>query len=272
MDENVQTQVTPNPEDGASVNNNEPSEYPDQQASDGNDPAQDNWEVRAKYHQSRADKLEAKLKELEAQLGNNPLEPIVNEIASNPEALKAALNAVQPQQQPGLQKPEKPKKPANYSRYEALNDPNSESAKYEEQLMEYQARLAEYYEERDRLREEEKQRIAMQQQQLLQQQQAVALLQQQVQAEHGMSAGEAAEFIQFLSSPESLDIQNLVRYYKFLKKSNNVARTPEPRKQEPGNAPIPPAAGSGKPSGGVDVEQDFIQGIQGQARDLFALK
>ena len=95
------------------------SEYSEPQTSDENqdnnnsqseDNTSDNWEVRAKYHQSRADKLESELNELKVQVGNNPLDPIVNEIVSNPEALKVALDVAHKQEpsQPVIRKPEKP--------------------------------------------------------------------------------------------------------------------------------------------------------------------
>ena len=91
--------------------------------------------------------------------------PIARYLKDNPDALEAVGKALfgkteQPAQPeaPPLVKPVKPKKPEGYSKYEAQNDPDSLSAKYEEALIDYNEKLAEYL---DRVSENKFQEIDM---------------------------------------------------------------------------------------------------------------
>jgi hypothetical protein len=183
-------------------------------------PSQDakNDERRYQYWQSQAAKRENEVKQMQAQM----------------EQLYQAQANAQPTQQPAetVQEfpppPEAPKKPARYSREEAWSDPSSESAKYLDEKESWDSDISEYNQLKHQyeialmqekldnqstfLQEQEKQR-----QNKIEQGRQVNRIAEHVQGHYGLSPEETSEFIQTMSNPESISMDNLVQLYRMNK-------------------------------------------------------
>tara|TARA_R100000664_G_C2754774_1_gene142406 strand:+ start:920 stop:1828 length:909 start_codon:yes stop_codon:yes gene_type:complete len=158
------------------------------------DPRSDDSQFQ--YWQSQADKRQAEvdlLKEQVAQLSEQKIQP-----------------EAQVQKETEVSKPVKPRKPAGFSHSEALDDPESDSAKYLSQKDQYVDDLADYMEHT----ENQRQQSAVMQEKERQ----VALRNQQVmsdlQTRHSYSAAEAADFIEVMNDPSSMSLDNLVQLHK----------------------------------------------------------
>jgi hypothetical protein len=109
-----------------------------------------------------------------------------------------------------LEKPIKPKRPSGYDHSDALNDPDSQSSEYLVKKDQYLEDLSEYM---VNLEEQRSSEIAKQQaesKQLMQQQQ----LRNDLQSNYSYSNEQAEDFINTMSSPESLSLDNLVRLHQ----------------------------------------------------------
>jgi hypothetical protein len=191
----------------------------------------------ARYWQSQYDKL----KNEHEQIAD--VAPIARYIQEDPELLSKVHEHITGQQQgqqgqptpqsgqtapQGTQppeRPEKPERPKDYSRFEALNDPDSESAQYEEQMARYQEEMLSYFEQKDQYREAQLQQEQAQIQQQRQAQVRMAQMQQELTQQHGLTEEEVQEFFQFMNSPQSLRTENLVKLYR-------AQRAPSPEEQE----------------------------------------
>ena len=169
--------------------------------------------------------------------------PIARYIQDDPELLNKVHEHITGQQQPqqgqptpqsgqaqpqGLQppeRPEKPERPKDYSRFEALNDPDSESAQYEEQMARYQEEMLSYFEQKDQYRESQLQQEQAQIKQQRQAQARMAQMQQELTTQHGLDEAEVQDFFQFMQSPQSLTTENLVKLYR-------AQKAPSPEEQE----------------------------------------
>lgn len=185
---------------------------------------QSNDERRYQYWQSEADKMKNENEQLKAQLNQQPQQ----------QAQPAPVEEKRAEEFPPA--PEKPKQPMGFNRAEAMEDPNSASAQYLNQLDEWRddivqynalkneyqtALVAERLEKQEKVRQDEIKR-----QQAYQQQQAqMNEVHQRVQGEFGLSADEATEFVQTMSRPESLTIDNLVQLYRLQKGSGQTVQT-----------------------------------------------
>lgn len=95
---------------------------------------------------NRLEKLEGENKDL------NDVKPIARYINQNPELLKFVDQYMKGQQLPAVQlnsppeKPKSPERPANFSMDEAINDPDSDSAKFQLNSLEYPAQLEKWRE------------------------------------------------------------------------------------------------------------------------------
>jgi len=140
--------------------------------------------------------------------------------------------------------PERPEKPRTFSREEAYADPSSESARYlddyeswRDDITEYNSLKNEYNTAimQDKFDAQEKER-----QDNIQRQQAYQAEQQQLHgvSEHltghyGFEPNDAQEFIQTMSDPNSLSLDNLVQLYRLQKgqgtpnQSTNTGPSPE---------------------------------------------
>ena len=186
---------------------------------------QSNDERRFQYWQSEADKAKNENAKLREQL-NQQTQP---QQAQPAPAEEKPVEEFPPP-------PENPQPPLGFNRAEANEDPNSASAQYLNQLdnwrddiveynalkNEYQTALvAERLEKQEKVRQDEIKR-----QQAYQQQQAqMNEVHQRVQGEFGLSADEATEFVQTMSRPESLTIDNLVQLYRIQKGSGQTVQT-----------------------------------------------
>tara|TARA_R100000655_G_scaffold97138_1_gene139933 strand:- start:5195 stop:6100 length:906 start_codon:yes stop_codon:yes gene_type:complete len=160
------------------------------------DPKSDNDSY--KYWQSQADKRAAEVDLLKSQVT---------------ELMKAQTST--PAEQPReeivqIERPVKPRKPADYDHSEALADPESDSGKYLVKQEQYMDNLTNYMTDI-----EEKQTRQLQMQEA---QEKVAIRNQQVssqlQSDYNFSPQEADQFINNMSSPDSLSLDNLVKLHK----------------------------------------------------------
>jgi len=180
---------------------------------------QDNEEVRYQYWQSEADKAKneneqlKKTVEILQQTIQKPAESQPEEISSEPEI------------EPFRDAPQRPNKPAGFNRAEAIDDPNSASAQYLDAMDSYRDEMDIYnadkleYEsnliniEREALIEEQKrQKEAFEAEQRNQEQ--VSNISQQLKSQYNANDDEVNDFIQKMSDPESLNIDNLWRLYQ----------------------------------------------------------
>jgi hypothetical protein len=179
-----------------------------------------NDEKRFEYWQSQAAQRENEISQLKAQLENNQVQP-------PPQQTQGQV----PQQQQVEEfppPPEKPKKPHGFSREDAWGDPSSESARYLDEVESWQDDVTSYNElkhqyeiammqERFDKIEDEKQAAMKQREAYNQQQRQISEINQYVQGHHGLSDAEAQEFIQTMSNPDSISMDNLVALYRMQK-------------------------------------------------------
>ena len=172
-----------------------------------------NDETRYQYWQSQADKLKsenAKLKESMAQQTQAPVQPQA---------------PVQEQVEEFPAPPEKPQRPRNFSREDAYADPNSESARYlddhdqwRDNMTEYNALKTQYdnavLQERFDKIEQEKVDNAKRAEAYRVQQQQTNEVKDYVTGHYGFSQEQANDFVQKMSNPESLTVDNLVKLYQ----------------------------------------------------------
>ena len=178
-----------------------------------------NDEKRFEYWQSQASKTQNQFAEMQKQ---------------NQE-LQAQMKAMQQMQQPMAEPeeefpapPERPTKPRTFSREEAYADPNSESARYldeyeswRDDMTEYSnlkqeytvAQMQEKLDAQEQVRQDEIQR----QQAYAQQQEQMRGVNQHLQGHYGFNDADAQEFIQQMSDPNSLSLDNLVQLYRLQK-------------------------------------------------------
>jgi hypothetical protein len=183
-----------------------------------------NDERRFQYWQSEADKAKNENAQLKAQMQQ----------ANQPQQAEAPVKEKPVEQFPPA--PEKPEAPMGFNRAEAMEDPNSASAQYlnkldgwRDDITEYNALKTEYQTAlvQERLDAQEKIRVdEIKRQQAYQQQQAqMNDIYQKVQGEHGLTAEEASGFMQTMSKPESLTMDNLVQLYRMQKGSGQTVQT-----------------------------------------------
>ena len=180
--------------------------------------------TRFEYWQSRASKLENERDQLRNQ------QQQVQQQAVQPEA---------PAKEEFPPPPEKPQKPRAFNREEAYADPTSESARYLDDMDEWRDNSDEYNRLRhqydlavlqERLDNEAKMRKDAEQQRdaKIQQARQVQEISQHVQSQYNMGAEEAQQFIQQMSSPESLTMDNLVQLWRFQKGQGAPTNAPAP--------------------------------------------
>ena len=202
----------------------------------------------------------------------------VADIQKQNQELQAQMNAMQTMQQPVAEPveqfpsaPERPKKPRTFSREEAYSDPNSESARYLDEYEEWRDDINEYSnlkqehtvaQMQERLETQEKVR-----QDDIQRQQAYAAQQEQMrgvnthlQGHYGFNDNDAQEFIQQMSDPNSLSLDNLVQLYRLQKgqgqPDQNAGPSPEfQQTQRAQQIPSPMGVQTGQ-GGGNDARSE----------------
>tara|TARA_R110002051_G_scaffold202268_1_gene268970 strand:+ start:11664 stop:12554 length:891 start_codon:yes stop_codon:yes gene_type:complete len=151
------------------------------------------------YWQSQSDKKQVEIETLKGQM---------SEMMG---ALKSSAPTAEPVKETvKLEKPVKPSKPTEYDHSEALADPDSESAKYLSNREQYMDSMTDYMStmEASRLDIMEEQQ-ATQQKELSRQK-----LVNDLQGKYSYSNDEAKDFIETMSSPDSLSLDNLVQLHK----------------------------------------------------------
>ena len=184
----------------------------------------DNDQKRYQYWQSQADKMRAENEQLKAQMQQSAQAQPQQEAA-----------AEEPETKEFPPPPEKPVKPRRYSREDAINNPDSISARYNDAVDDWRDRMDKYnnlYAQYNVALAQERMdamegKFAQQEQQAREQaqnQQAMGELSEYVQATYGLSPDQTQDFIATMSNPESLSIGNLVELYKMKGKQviNNV--------------------------------------------------
>tara|TARA_R100000152_G_C6756039_1_gene179813 strand:+ start:408 stop:1334 length:927 start_codon:yes stop_codon:yes gene_type:complete len=188
-----------------------------------------NDETRFQYWQSEADKAKNELKQVKQAY---------EQLASQAQA-QAPVQQEAVQEEMGVESfpdaPMKPQRPSHFSREEALADPSSESARYMDSVeswrddmneynslkSQYQATvLQEKIDSMERQKVEEAQRFQAQQAY----NQKTNEVKNYIQGHHGLSEQEANDFVNTMSKPDSINIDNLVQLYRM----NSGKAAPQP--------------------------------------------
>ena len=187
--------------------------------------------------------------ELRAKYGDiQDIAPIARYVKSNPSVLdnvEASLSNGQPQgqpqgdPQPSLKQPEKPTKPSNYDALDAYSDPNSDSFKYNESMDEYRDQMIDYSRSENELL---KNRM-VQEQEMQKRQQEDVKLRNDLHTKYDMPVEEVDRFVNYMSSPESVSVDNLVALWKTQQNLTASAPTQAPQAHTEGaKAPDPTVA------------------------------
>lgn len=197
----------------------EPDEPTDTNPEDKSD--EDVETKRYKYWQSKYDQLQKDFNEVKSKAEiNGDYAPIAEFLYQNPQALLKLQEQLQ-ESAPKSDAPQmpvapgKPERPANYSRYEAMQDPESASAKYDEALMNYNSDMLDYMNAKQ-LYNEQQQYAQMQ---AVAEKERVARKQEAFKADllaSGLKAEEYSNFMKLMNGEESVNPKNLIAYYKIL--------------------------------------------------------
>lgn len=227
---------------------------------------------RFEFHQARADRAEAQLKQLA------PVIPIAQFLQQNPDVverieaqmrsgapLTATPPAVAPQTKQGaedtLVMPTAPTKPDNYNSVEAVTDANSVSFKYRAAQEEYQEKLADYLAKREALRADQEQQMAAEQQRQTLRTQKMSAAKSELISKYGMTEAEANDFLATMTKPEAFNLGNLVKLYR-VQQTNAQGKRP-PVKTNQGRTDLPPslAAIGGETEPALTEEEQFNLGL-----------
>lgn len=206
-----------------------------------------NDQVRYQYWQSEAAKLKNQLDEVKEY------QPMVDYLRSNPEAVQSITPGGKPPAEaaPTSQEPEefppppaKPEQPRGFSRDEAIADPNSESAlyldsveKWRDDMMQYNSLASQY--EIATMRESYNQKLErlekVEKDRQIETQQRAEMSRVRNYVASNYDLGENLDdFITSMNDPKSINMDELVGYYKWKKGVANVQQA-SPQK------PVPPS-------------------------------
>ena len=175
-----------------------------------------NDEKRYQYWQSQADKLKNENQNLKTQI-NHQYQQSSAPMQESYEQSSGVDEFPPP--------PEKPQRPTHFNREEAYSDPSSESARYLDSVENWRDDISEYntlktqydnaiVQEKFETMEAERIENAKRAQVHQQQTQQVNAVKDHVMGHHGMSEPEAQDFLQRMSDPRSLNVDNLVQLYR----------------------------------------------------------
>ena len=210
----------------------ETTETPVQQPQ-GEEPYQaKNDDKRFEYWQSQADKANAQLAQQQQQM--QQMQSQMNQVQAQPQQVQEPKEEFPPP-------PDKPKRPSRFSRNEAYEDPDSPSARYLDELEEWRDTKDEYNQlrsqydnaimqekfdamQQERVREVQRQQAAQQQNQQMNE------VRELVTGHHGLTQEQANDFINKMSDPNSVSIDNLVKLYLMEQGQGNpqTGTTPQP--------------------------------------------
>lgn len=217
-------------------------------------PVADNDTKRYQYWQSEADKATTENNKLREALQNQqpvqPTQPVEEQKMQEPEAFPPP--------------PEKPQTPRTYSREEAYNDPQSESARYLDDVESWRDDMSEYntlktqyqgavMEERFQKQEDDRVADTMRQQAHQKKSAQATQIKEHVMGHYGMNEAETSDFMEKMSDPKSLNIDNLVQLYRLQQggapQQGTAPATPSPEFQQYQNAQQVPSPMGVMPSG-----------------------
>jgi hypothetical protein len=226
------------------------------------DPTND--EKRYQYWQSRADKLQNEMTQMQQQM---------QQVQQPQQVQQQQYQEPAPEEFPPP--PDRPMKPRNFSRAEAYSDPDSESARYLDDLDDWRAETDEYNSLKsdynnalvqERIQGIEQQRLdEIKRKEAFQQQSRQAQeIDQYVQGHYGLSAEESKQFMQEMSDPKSLSMDNLVQLWRMKQSVGNTEAPPvgqpSPAFQQTQNAQqVPSPMGVMPSSGGTTNQSDEDQ-------------
>ena len=224
------------------------------------DPSND--EKRYQYWQSRADKLQNQLNQVQQPIPPQQVQqPVVEDPAPSMESFPPP--------------PERPARPRNFNRSEAYSDPDSESARYLDSQDDWRAEMDEYnslkseyqsaiVQERVEAIEKKRDDEVRRREAFNQQQRQAQEIDQYVQGHYGLSAEESQEFMREMSDPKSLSMDNLVQLWRMKHSAGNTqnpsSQEPSPAFQQTANAQqVPSPMGVMPSSGGATNKSDEDQ-------------
>ena len=189
---------------------------PEQQA-EAQQETQDNDEKRYQYWQSEADKARNENAQMAQRL--QALEQQVQSPQPTVEEQKVEDDRSFPPP------PQKPSKPRGFNRAEALEDPNSESGRYQEDVEEWRDEMDDYnrlhteynlalVEEEKAKIQEERDNILRNQAEQQQRQQQMGEIHSHLKNQYQASDQEIAQFVEIMDKPESVTIDNLFKLYR----------------------------------------------------------
>lgn len=195
-------------------------------------PNNENDERRYQYWQSEADKTKNENADLKKQIEQQ--QAMQAQMFQQQQAQPAPVEEQKAEAFPPP--PTRPERPAGFNRGEAMDDSRSPSAKYLDEVEAWRDNMTEYtqlkteYESaivRERMDKEDARRVenikrAQAQEQVNKQ---VNQIYNQVQGEYGLSQDEAKSFVNDMSKPDSLSMDNLVELWRM--KSGSGAQVNE---------------------------------------------
>tara|TARA_R110002110_G_scaffold80298_2_gene209207 strand:- start:292 stop:1218 length:927 start_codon:yes stop_codon:yes gene_type:complete len=220
-----------------------------------------NDEKRYQYWQSRADKLQNELQQVQQTPQVAP--PIQEPTPS------------QPSYEEFPPPPDRPNKPRSFNRSEAYSDPDSDSARYLDEVDDWRSEVDEYtslktdyqnaivQEKIDGI-EKARQAEVNKRQAFEQQHRQSEEIDQYVQGHYGLSSDQSKQFMQEMSDPKSLSMDNLVQLWRIKQGQGNVntpaPSTPSAAFQQTQNAQqVPSPMGVMPSSGGTTSASDEDQ-------------
>ena len=203
----------------------------------------DNEQVRYQYWQSEADKMKSNLEEMRTQNDNLKDQLIASNQTQQVQQEQAPAEAVE--EFPDA--PEKPKKPSNFSRADAMEDPQSESAIYLDKSEEWRDDMDEYnrlyVEYQGAMLQAERETIVTEQREKEEHNkvqrerwEAMENVKRHISETHNVDDNVVADFIEKMSNPESVTLDNLWKLYQMeqgLNVSPKVAPTQVPPQPSP---------------------------------------
>ena len=224
-----------------------------------------NDDSRYQYWQSRAAKLENQMDTMRDQQHQLATQQQANQVQAQPEHVKEEFPDA----------PAKPEKPRHYSREDAYSDSSSESARYLDDIEAWRDDMDEYNSIKhqydlavmqDKLDVEAKHRKGAEDAQRAQQQQAkqVSEITGHVTQQYGMGPEEAQAFIEQMSKPDSLTMDNLVQLWRIQRGQGAPTNAPVPAQPSAAFQQIQRAQQVPSPMG---VMPGSSQASQGSAED-----
>ena len=226
---------------------------------------ENNDETRYQYWQSTADKLKNENEQLRRNIAENSQQAVENQ--------QQAQNQEPPIDESFPPPPEKPARPRAFNREEAYADPSSESARYLDEIDDWRDNVSEYnalksqydqavitekFDRMDQQKRDEAMRVQARQQEVAQKNE----IKTHVMGAYGMTEPEAVDFMNKMSDPKSLNIDNLVKLYRIEQGGGSpqpVAPTPSPSFQQVQNAQQVPSPMGVMPSGQSNSDNRTVE-------------